>query len=197
MNIIRWFYLIATPYLAFFPSPIASISSSNGIDSSCLLVERLSISHSYIGNTSDYSIWVGLLMLLLLFCLGSSIMVCTSTITLLSLNWDIFLIVTSLYRFSTQWSKWYFLMMVKIGPIKVFLGLLAFLYTTKISLCSFCANHIAQFTSSSVTTWIIATSALGAYLFLCFRMRIYVKASSFTTFSGPLDLQIKWPKRWM
>jgi hypothetical protein len=46
----------------------------------------LSICPSYIGNTFDYSRWVGLVILLLLFYLGSIIIACTSITTLLSLD---------------------------------------------------------------------------------------------------------------
>jgi hypothetical protein len=68
------------------PSLVASISSSNDVDSSCLSIEGLSVSASCVGDTYDCSRWVGLLILLLLFCLGLGITTCTSTITLLSLD---------------------------------------------------------------------------------------------------------------
>jgi len=78
--------------------------------------------------------------------------------------------------------------MVRDGSTKVFPSLLAFLCTTKISLCNFCVNHNAQFTSPSSTTWIMVTSVLEAYLFPYLRVRISIKTSNLMTFSGPLAL---------
>jgi hypothetical protein len=139
----------ATPLLALLHFPVASVSNSNDVDSSYLSIEGFSVSPSCIGNTFGYSQWFGLLIFLLLFYLGSGITICTSTTSLLSLDWDCFHAITCLSGFSTKWSKWYVLMMVRAGPIKVFPSLPAFLCTTKISFYSFCANHNAQFTSPS------------------------------------------------
>ncbi len=145
-------------------SLITSISNSSDVDFSYLWTKGLSISPSYIQDTSDCCGWFGLFMLLLMLCLGSSIIACTSTIALLSLNWDLLLLITGFFGFSTKWSRWYVPMMVRVGPIKVFLGLRAFLCTTRISLCNFCAKRIAQNTSPSSTTWITTTSVPWAYL---------------------------------
>jgi len=69
-------------------------------------------------------------------------------------------------------------MMVRVGAIKVFPSLLAFLCTTRISLCIFYVNHNAQFISPSSIAWIMTTNALGTYLFPYLIMKIYVMALS-------------------
>jgi hypothetical protein len=146
-------------------------------------MKGLSISPSCIGDTYDCFKLVGLLILLFLSCLGSGFTACTSTTTLLSLDRDLFHIVIGLFGFSTKWS-----MMVRVGPTKVFPSLHTFLCTTKISFCSFCVNHNAQFTSPSSTTWIKTTSASRVYLFPYLRVRVSIRASSLMTFNGPLAL---------
>ncbi len=90
------------PFLTLFPFSIASISNSNDVDSFCLSTEGLLVSPFYIGDSFNCSRWVGLLILLLLFCLGLAIIACTSTTTLLSLDRDLFLVVIGLFGFSTK-----------------------------------------------------------------------------------------------